>query len=75
MNNCRDIDTCSKINSLLSRDWAFDDQFREAANKVCAKCNDTHMENNGYDRIVVNTNSWKWTQPLEQDDVVLGPHK
>jgi len=31
----------------------------------------SNMRNNGYDKIVVNTNSWKWTQPLGADDVVL----
>jgi hypothetical protein len=31
-----------------------------------------NMEGNGWDRIIVNTNSWKVTQPLEDGDVVLG---
>ena len=31
----------------------------------------SNMETNGYDRIVVNTNSWKWTQPLKEGDIVL----
>ena len=30
-----------------------------------------NMEGNGYSRIITNTNSWKWTQPLKDDDVVL----
>lgn len=30
-----------------------------------------NMRSNGYRRIVTNTNSWKWTQPLEERDVVL----
>lgn len=30
-----------------------------------------NMEGNGYDRIVTNNNSWRWTQPLAKDDVVL----
>ena len=30
-----------------------------------------NMENNNRERIIVNTNSWKVTQPLEADDVVL----
>jgi hypothetical protein len=30
-----------------------------------------NMRGNGWDRVVVNTNSWRWTQPLEKDDVVL----
>lgn len=30
-----------------------------------------NMRGNGYARVVVNTNSWKWTQPLEDGDVVL----
>lgn len=31
----------------------------------------SNMECNGWDRIVVNRNSWRWTQPLEESDVVL----
>ncbi len=30
-----------------------------------------NMRGNGYDKILVNTNSWKATQPFEKDDVVL----
>lgn len=30
-----------------------------------------NMEGNKYDRIVTNNNSWRWTQPLEPNDVVL----
>ena len=31
----------------------------------------SNMRSNGYDRIIVNTNSWRFTGPLEPDDVVL----
>lgn len=31
----------------------------------------SNMEGNGWDRIVVNENSYRWTQPLQDDDVVL----
>ena len=31
----------------------------------------SNMKMNGWDRVVENTNSWKITQPLEKDDVVL----
>lgn len=31
----------------------------------------SNMRNNGWERIITNTNSWKWTQPLEEGDVVL----
>lgn len=31
----------------------------------------SNMECNRYDKIITNTNSWKWTQPLEDNDVVL----
>lgn len=31
----------------------------------------SNMECNGYDRIAVTTSGWKWTQPLNADDVVL----
>ncbi len=30
-----------------------------------------NMRGNGWDRIITNTNSWKWTRPLRKDDVVL----
>lgn len=30
-----------------------------------------NMECNGYDRIITNNNSWRWTQPLRAGDVVL----
>ena len=31
----------------------------------------SNMKMNGWDRVVENTNSWKVTQPLEENDVVL----
>lgn len=31
----------------------------------------SNMEINGYERIITNNNSWRWTQPLEATDVVL----
>ena len=31
----------------------------------------SNMEGNGYDRIIVNTNSWRVTQPFNDDDVLL----
>ena len=30
-----------------------------------------NMESNGYDKIIVNTNSWRITLPLNKNDVVL----
>ena len=30
-----------------------------------------NMECNGWDRIVTTKTGWKWTQPLEKDDVVI----
>jgi len=30
-----------------------------------------NMECNGWNRVVVNKNSWKWTQPLNDGDTVL----
>ena|SRR5581483_5065315 len=30
-----------------------------------------NMRSNGYDRVIVNDNSWRWTQPLLPTDVVL----
>lgn len=31
----------------------------------------SNMRGNGYDKIIVNTNSWKFTGPLNKGDVVL----
>src|SRR3990167_5921463 len=31
----------------------------------------SNMESNGWDRIITNDNTWRWTQPLKQTDVVL----
>jgi hypothetical protein len=31
----------------------------------------SNMEGNKWKRIITNNNSWKWTQPLEDEDVVL----
>lgn len=31
----------------------------------------SNMRCNHYDKIVTNTNSWRWTMPLEKGDVVL----
>lgn len=31
----------------------------------------SNMECNGWDRVIENNNSWKWTQPLNKDDAVL----
>jgi hypothetical protein len=30
-----------------------------------------NMEGNHYDRIITNTNSYRWTQPLRETDIVL----
>ena len=35
----------------------------------------SNMVNNGWNKVIVNTNSWKWTQPLKDTDVVLDFHK
>lgn len=31
----------------------------------------SNMECNGYARVITNNNSWKWTQPLRDTDIVL----
>lgn len=31
----------------------------------------SNMRCNGYDRIITNTNSWRWTQPFHGDDTLL----
>ena len=35
----------------------------------------SNMRGNGWDRIVTNDNSWRWTQPLEKGDTVLDMKK
>ena len=30
-----------------------------------------NMEGNGWHRIITNCNSWKWVQPLNDNDIVL----
>lgn len=32
----------------------------------------SNMENNKWEKIIVNTNSYKVTRPLEKDDIILG---
>ena len=32
----------------------------------------SNMRYNHWGRIIINRNSWKWTQPLEENDVVIG---
>src|SRR3546814_4451639 len=43
-------------------------EARNDPNDRILLCN---MRGNGYDRVVVNDNSWRWTQPLMPDDIVL----
>ena len=43
----------------------------EARNDPSEELLRTNRRCNGYKRIVVNTNSWKWTRPLGDNDVVL----
>lgn len=31
----------------------------------------SNMKCNGWDRVIVNDNSWRWTQPLDKNDIVL----
>ena len=31
----------------------------------------SNMEANGWDKVVENRNSWKWTQPLNEGDIIL----
>lgn len=44
-----------------------------AANKPDERTLLSNMECNGYSRIIDNRNSWRWTQPLRDEDVVLPP--
>ena len=43
----------------------------EAADDPDERILRTNMKSNGWDRIITNDNSWRWTQPLRPDDVVL----
>jgi len=43
----------------------------KARNDPTEKTLRSNMECNGYTRIVTNDNSWRWTQPLCAEDVVL----
>jgi hypothetical protein len=43
--------------------------------KECDPKNDIliqNMRSNGYNRVLVNANSWGWTQPFEDEDILLG---
>ena len=42
-----------------------------AANDPSERTLLSNMEGNGYDRVIENRNSWRWTQPFRSDDVVL----
>lgn len=43
----------------------------EARNDPAENILRSKMRANGFSRVIVNTNSWRWTQPLEENDVVL----
>ena len=43
----------------------------EARNNPDERILCSNMRGNGWDRVVTNRNSWKWTQPLHDGDVVL----
>lgn len=43
----------------------------EARNHPKEKILRSNMRSNGWDRIVVTTRGWRWTQPLQETDVVL----
>jgi hypothetical protein len=43
----------------------------EARNDPKEKILRSNMRVNGYDKVVVNDNSWRWTQPLGKNDKVL----
>jgi len=30
-----------------------------------------NMSMNDWDKVIINTNSWKWTQPLRENDIIL----
>lgn len=43
----------------------------EARNLPDEKILRSNMRSNGWDRVIVTTKGWKWTQPMRPDDVVL----
>ena len=43
----------------------------EARNDPLEKILISNMRSNGWNRIIVNDNSWRWTQPLEDGDIVV----
>jgi len=43
----------------------------EARARPCDRILITNMKGNGWKRVITNNNSWKWTQPLEDTDIVL----
>jgi hypothetical protein len=43
----------------------------EARNDPKEKILRSNMRGNGWNRVVVTTKGWRWTQPLNDDDVVL----
>ena len=43
----------------------------EARNDPKDKILRENMRNNGWDRVITNSNSWSWTLPLKPDDIVL----
>lgn len=47
-------------------------EFLEAMNKPETEILRSNMRCNGWDRVVTTIKGWKWTQPLEANDIVLG---
>jgi hypothetical protein len=43
----------------------------EARNDPSEEILRDNMRGNGWNRVLVNTNSWRWTRPLYDDDIVL----
>lgn len=43
----------------------------EARNDPKERILRSNMRGNGYDKVIINDNSWRWTQPLNEGDTVL----
>jgi len=46
-------------------------EYLEARGRADERILVSNMKCNGWDRVVTTTKGWKWTQPLEANDVVL----
>lgn len=60
---------CSNMYYLGGRIYTLEELERE--NNPDNRILISNMRCNGWKMVIVNTNSWKWTQPLKDGDIVL----